>query len=79
MTGEEANDLLVRIDQRVGNIITHLEKLNGKVASHEKEINRMQIWQATQTGHSKAVNSAIYIFLTVTGIIVGALVTWQFH
>ena len=79
MTNEEANDLLIRIDQRIGNILTHLDQLNGKVAHHEREINLLQIWQATNTGHSKAVSSALYIGLTIMGIIVGAVVTWQFH
>jgi len=79
-------ELLSRLDERSFHmneksdmILEQLKKLNSKVAHHETEIHRIKLELASAQGVWSGVNKALVVFLTITGIAVGALATALWH
>ncbi len=69
----------VNMNDKADDILQQLKNLNSKVAHHETEIHRIKLELATASGHWSGVNKALVVFLTITGIAVGALATALWH
>ena len=67
------------IHNKLDNILIQTTKTNGTVKDHEEEIKQIKLDLAVSQGHWKGVNKTINILLTIAGIVVGAIITWQFH
>jgi hypothetical protein len=83
---EEYYEILGRLDERsksikedVHSILGQLNKLNGKVATHENEIHQIKLKLAVSHGHWGAVNKLVIIGITLLGIVVGAWATMLWH
>jgi len=83
---KDVTDLLGRLDERskhikddVHSILEHLKNLNGKVAVHQQEIQKLREWRATSSGHWLAVNKIMGVILTILSIAVVTIATYLWH
>lgn len=67
------------IHNKLDHIIEQTTKTNGTVKDHEESIKSIKLDLAVAHGHWKGFYRTIGILLTIAGIIVGAIITWQFH
>ena len=67
------------VNSKLDHQINLQKTANGKIAEHEKEIHEIKLKLASSQGHWSGVNKTVALLLTIIGIVVGAIITWQFH
>ena len=72
---ERFNHVHSKLDQQL-----HLQKVaNGRTSKLENKVEELEVMYAKSSGHWSGINKAILIFLTVIGIVTGAIATMLWH
>ncbi len=75
------HDLLIRIDERIGNIEGHLSTINGRITEHDKELHdeggicdRLTTTEVKQKGNQTLIKSLWGVVVTVSLTLIGLFI-----